>query len=242
MTAKGLLTPRGYGLFLSENYGMKEILNFFFCQYLLFWVILKNPQPDFQIFTFSECKDDLTSLFTSQPIAVVALSTASVCRPRAPSAGAPTLCPPAPCPLAPQKVPLACQAASRLEPGQVCQLLGLALRYHWVAGHHPGQLVVGAQQHLMAELSIVSLQIQYYGSCGELCWGWESPCSHSVSGPLHSKWLEMALKGSKWLSMALNNFILEKRKKNRSGSPVDCRPFPMKFKNYGKSTPLVKWP
>ena len=146
-----------------------------------YWRILN------QIFTFSECKDDLTSLFTSQPIAVVALSTASVCRPRAPSAGAPTLCPPAPCPLAPQKVPLACQAASRLEPGQVCQLLGLALRYHWVAGHHPGQLVVGAQQHLMAELSIVSLQIQYYGSCGELCWGWESPCSHGVRGPFLKK-------------------------------------------------------
>ena len=39
---------------------------------------MKNPQSDFQIFTFSECKDDLTDLFTSQPIADVALSSASV--------------------------------------------------------------------------------------------------------------------------------------------------------------------
>ena len=49
-------------------------------------------------------KASLTDLLTSQPIAVVALSTASVCRPRAPSAGAPTLCPPAPHPLAPQQL------------------------------------------------------------------------------------------------------------------------------------------
>ena len=94
-------------------------------------MILKNPQWDFLIFTFSECKDDLTGWFTSQPIAVVALSTASVCRPRAPSAGAPTLCPAAPRPLAPQQLPLACQAASRLEPGQAGRLPGLALHlYH----------------------------------------------------------------------------------------------------------------
>ena len=39
-------------------------------------MILKNPLSDFQIFTFSECKDDLTGLFTSQPITVVAHSTA----------------------------------------------------------------------------------------------------------------------------------------------------------------------
>ena len=111
---------------------------------------MKNPQSDFQIFTFSECKDDLTGLFTSQPIAVVALSTAPAGRPRAPSAGAPTLCPTAPCPLAPQQLPLACQAASRPESGQACQLPDLALHlYHWVVGHYPGQLVLGAQQHLV---------------------------------------------------------------------------------------------
>ena len=63
----------------------------FFCQYLWFSVILKNPQTDFHIFTFSECKDDWTGLFTSQPITVVALSTAPACQQRAPSAGAPRL-------------------------------------------------------------------------------------------------------------------------------------------------------
>ena len=92
-------------------------------------MILKNPQSDFQIFTFSECKDDLTGLFTSQPIAVVALSTAPACRPRAPSAGAPTLCPLAPHPPAPQQLQLACQAGSSREPGQACQLPGLALHH-----------------------------------------------------------------------------------------------------------------
>ena len=46
----------------------------------------------------------LTGLLTSQPIAVVALSTASACRPRAPSAGAQIICPPAPHPLAPQQL------------------------------------------------------------------------------------------------------------------------------------------
>ena len=114
-------------------------------------MILKSPQSDFQNVTFSDCKDDLTGWFTSQPIAVVALSTASVCWPRVPSAGAPTYCPPAPRSLAPQQLPLplACQAASRLEPGQVCQLPGLALHlYHWVVGYHSGQLILWAQQHL----------------------------------------------------------------------------------------------
>jgi hypothetical protein len=74
---------------------------------------MKNPQLDFQIFTFPECKDDYTGLFTSQPIIVVALSTAPACRPRSPSVGAPRLCP-----LAPQQLQLACQAGSSCEPGQ----------------------------------------------------------------------------------------------------------------------------
>ena len=43
---------------------------FFLYQYL-FWVILKSQQSGFQIFTFSECKNDLTGLFTSQPVAVL---------------------------------------------------------------------------------------------------------------------------------------------------------------------------
>ena len=103
---KGLVTLRDYGFFLSENHVIEEIFKFFFCQYLLFWVILKNPQSDFQIFTFLKCKDDLTGLFTSQPIAVVALSTASAAPPGA------------------------------------------------------------------TEMSIISFQIKYSGSCGELCWGW----------------------------------------------------------------------
>ena len=105
-------------------------------------MILKNPKTDFLMFTFSECKDDLTCLFTSQPIAVVALSTAPLCWPRAPSAGAPTLCPLTPHPSAPQQLPLACQAGSSREPGQ---LPGLALHlYHQVVGRHPGQLVLAA--------------------------------------------------------------------------------------------------
>ena len=74
---------------------------------------MKNPQSEFQIFTFSECKDDLTGLFTSQPITVVALSTAPACRPRAPSAGAPTLCP-----LAPHQASAATSSMSgRKQPG-----------------------------------------------------------------------------------------------------------------------------
>ena len=112
---KGLVTPRDHGFFSSKTHVIEEILNFFVCQYLLFWVILKNQQSDIHIFTFSKCKDDLTSLFTSQPITVVALSTALVCRLRAPSAGAPTVCPLAPHPAAPQQLPLACQAASSRE-------------------------------------------------------------------------------------------------------------------------------
>ena len=86
-----------------------------------------NLQSDFQIFTFSECKDDLTGLFISQPIAVVTLSTAPACRPRAPSAGAQTFCPLAPHPPAPKQLPLACQARSSQQPGQACQLPRLAL-------------------------------------------------------------------------------------------------------------------
>ena len=54
--------------------------------------------------------NDLTGLFTSQPITVIALSTAPACRQRAPSAGAATLCPLAPHPPSPQQLPLACQA------------------------------------------------------------------------------------------------------------------------------------
>ena len=100
-TWKGLVTPRDHGFFSSKNHVIEEILKSFVCQYLLFWVILKNQQSDFHIFTFSKCKDDLTGLFTSQPIAVVALLTAPVCRLRAPSSGAPTVCPLAPHPAAP---------------------------------------------------------------------------------------------------------------------------------------------
>ena len=83
-----------------------------------FWHILQlslihkcpGPQSDFQIFTFLECKDDLNGLLTSQPITVVALSTAPA------SAGAITLCPLAPHPPAPQQLPQACQAGSSREP------------------------------------------------------------------------------------------------------------------------------
>ena len=112
---KGLVTPRDHGFVLSKNHDIEEILKFIFCQYLLFLVILKNQQSDFHIFTFSKCKDDLTGLFTSQPITVVAHSTAPVCRPRAPFAGATTVCPLAPHLAAPQQLPLACQAASSRE-------------------------------------------------------------------------------------------------------------------------------
>ena len=116
--------------FFSKNHVIEEILKFFFCQYLLFWVILKTQQSDYHIFTFSKCKDDLTGLFTSQTIAVVALSTAPVCRLRAPSAGAPTVSPLAPHPAAPQQLSLACHCLDkcgldpdvfREEPGESCK-------------------------------------------------------------------------------------------------------------------------
>ena len=45
-----------------------------------------------------------------------------------------------------------------------------------------------------AEMSSVSFQMQYSGSSGELCWGWESPCSHGVSSPLGqigSNWVKL---------------------------------------------------
>ena len=51
----------------------------------------------------------------------------AVSRPRAPSSGAPTLCPLAPHSQAPQQLPLACQAGISREPDQACQLPSLAL-------------------------------------------------------------------------------------------------------------------
>ena len=111
--------------FLSENHVVKGILKFILSIFIIFSDIEQSTIKFSDFHTFLECEDDLTRLFTSQPIAVVALSTASVCQPRTPSAGAPTLCPPAPRPLAPQQLPLACQAASRLEPGQVASCLAL---------------------------------------------------------------------------------------------------------------------
>ena len=91
---KGLVTPRDYGFFFSENHVNKKILNFFFVlRFFLFSVTLKNRKSDCQIFTYSECKDDLTGLFAYQPITAVTLSTAPACRPRAPYAGVPTICP-----------------------------------------------------------------------------------------------------------------------------------------------------
>ena len=86
LVSKCLFTPRGYGLFLSENHDMEDML--MFLPIFLFKMILENPQSDFQIFTFSEGIDDFSGLFTSQLSAVVALSNASVCQPRTPSSGA----------------------------------------------------------------------------------------------------------------------------------------------------------
>ena len=91
-------------------------------------MISKNPKLHYRNFSFSECKDDLTCLFTSKPIAVVALSTAPAGRLRAPSVGAPTLGPLAPHPPAPQQLPISCQAGSSWEPSKSCQLPGLARR------------------------------------------------------------------------------------------------------------------
>ena len=140
-------------------------------------MILNNPQSNFQIFTFSECRDDLTNLFTSQPIVVFALSTASVCRPIAPSAEAPTLCPPAPRPPAPLQLPVVpvtyCMSGSQqagawpgLPAARPCPTplsLGswppLCTTCPWGSAAPPGA----------AEKSIVSFQIQYSGSSGELC-------------------------------------------------------------------------
>ena len=169
--------------FLSKKHVNEEIFNSFLCQYFLFWVILKNPQSDFQIFTISECKDDLTGLFTSQPIAVVALSTAPAGRPRAPSAphlscytstspstatismsgrkqqrAWPGLPAARPCPK-PRTM------GSWQPPGTTCP---------WGSAARPGA----------GEISIVSFQIKCSGSCGELCWGSENSWFHGVSSLL----------------------------------------------------------
>ena len=150
-------------------------------------MILNNPKSDFQIFTFSECKDDLTSLFTSQSIAVVALSTAPVCRPRAPSGVTPILCHLAPHPPASHQLPLACQAASNREPGQACQLPGLALHLYQSPDSWPSPWTTcpkgSAAPPGAREMSIVPFQIKFSGSCKELCGGSENPWSHGVSGP-----------------------------------------------------------
>ena len=133
---------------------------------------MKNPQSDFQIFTFSESKDGLTGLFTSQPITVVALSTAPACRPRAPSAGAPRLCPLAPHPPALQQLPLSCQAGSIREPAS--QLAALPCPTPLTMGRWPPPLTTcpwgSAAPPGAGEMSIVPFQINVLAaveSCAE---------------------------------------------------------------------------
>ena len=123
---KGLVTSRDYGFFWVKTMLLKKRKKF---TKLLFCVILKNSQSDFQIFNSSECKYDVTSLFASQQITVVALSTAPVYRPRAPSPGTPTLCALALHPPSPHQLPLAYQTGNSREPGhgQPCQVPGLTL-------------------------------------------------------------------------------------------------------------------
>ena len=66
--------------FFCGKYVMEEIFEFLLdANIYFFWVILQNQKSDFQIFTFSKCKDDLAGVFTSQPIADVALLTATEC-------------------------------------------------------------------------------------------------------------------------------------------------------------------
>ena len=119
-----------------ENHVIEEIFKFFLTIFIILSVI-EESKIRFLNFYLLECKDDLTSLFTSQSIAVVALSTAPVCRPRALSAVTPILCPLAPHPPASHQLPLACQAESNREPGQACQLPGLALHLYQSPGSWP---------------------------------------------------------------------------------------------------------
>ena len=112
ISMKGFAYTERLWIFFEWKHVVEEIWNVFIANIYYFewyWRIHN------QMFTFSECKDVLTGLCTSQPIAVVALSTAPVRQPRAPSAGAPTVCPLAPHPPAPQQLPLACQAGSSWE-------------------------------------------------------------------------------------------------------------------------------
>ena len=51
----------------------------------------------------------------------------------------------------PSKATTSISGSEKPEAGQACQLPGLAQHlYQQVVGHHPGQLVLGAQQHLLA--------------------------------------------------------------------------------------------
>lgn len=45
---------------------LKKLLS---CFFVPIFILSDNPPSDFQIFNFSECKDDFTGLFTLQPIA-----------------------------------------------------------------------------------------------------------------------------------------------------------------------------
>ena len=131
-------------------------------------MILKNQQSDFHIFTFSKCKNYLTGLFTSQPFAVVALSTAPVCRLRAPSGGTPTVCPLAPHPAAPQQLPLAYQAeSSRERHWRQTQPLLRSNRLRVTAAHHvnntPSCYGVGST-HLQSICLLLTSGIRPVGS------------------------------------------------------------------------------
>ena len=147
----------------SQGFAYTERLWTFFEWKLCYWQVffpilnilsnIEESTTDFQNFTFSECKDDLIGLFTSQPITVIALSTASACQPRAPSAGAPTLCPFYPHQQVPQQpCPTPLTPGSWPPPWTTCP---------WGSAAPPGS----------RDMSIVPFQIKCSGSCGELCWG-----------------------------------------------------------------------
>ena len=165
---------------------LKKFWSFFVCQYLLFWVILKNQQSDFHIFTFSKCKDDLTNrfVFITTNRSCCPLNCSSV-QAKSPICRSPNCLAFSSTSSSPSAATTSMSGSKQPWAGQACQLPGLALHlYHQVVGHHPGQLVLDAQQRLGArEMSIALFQIKCSGSCEELCWVSKNPWSHGVSGP-----------------------------------------------------------
>ena len=191
MFAKGLLTTTGYGLFSSENHVMEKVSSFF----LPIFIILSDIEEstiklsDFHLFRVQRwlnrfvyitnkcscCPLNCLSVPAKSPICRSPNTLPSCFTSTGPSAATTSMsgsqqagaCPGLP---AARPCPTPLSLCSWQPPWTTC---------HWCLAATP----------CIAEMSIVSFQIKYSGSCGELCWGWESPCSHGVSGPLRHTWL-----------------------------------------------------